>query len=314
MNAHFFLDPGSDIKAVAKDTMLRTLQAPSLCPFAAHTLFPYVLSFQKGSWFRWRKDKNSVVAQCPNPDCAVIFRVQRQENGSVTATVESVTGVCQAGHKAGDIFGLDLGEETACAAACAANNIPETAVEILRHSPQCRYYQKPGPVKWQQLVPPGFCLSAYAQGYPYALSLLYDGKNFAELGKEQGTTLLCPNAAAPISFQVRTRHHLLSWPLNILEKLLRRMGWPRDVIDKLVVFAIVPPPKPCPMNLRAGQKFFFNIYNRCEVCPAVFYTVFPFMLMLKQGAMPYWTKDRKSLDLHCPDAGADIVYRVSRKG
>ncbi|MCU0666395.1 MAG: TIGR04076 family protein [Candidatus Omnitrophica bacterium] len=296
-----FLDSG-DLEAAQK--FLRTLDAQKLCPFAAHALYPYVVSFQNGSFFPWRKDKDTVCAQCPNPDSSVSFRVERKTD-KIIAVVENLKSPCQAGHKIGDVFQLKLVGDGVGFDACKMNEPGDIRLEILRFSNSCRYYQKPGNVKWSDLSPEGFCLSCYAQGYPDALGLLYQGKN-----KE--FNLSCFRKNDPINFRVFSKEHFLSLPLRLIEKALRLVGFPSDVIDRVVLFRVSVSEKNCPQKLEKGKVSLFNIYNRRKACPAVSYTLFPFLAMAKENIFPYWAEENKILDVHCPDPNADVVYRIRK--
>ncbi len=292
---------------------LNHLEPQNLCPFAAHVLYPYFFSFQKGSWFRWSKFKNSVIAQCPNPNGGVAFQIIENQSGSILARVLSLKGKCLAGHKAGDIFELsEVQVGPAKDNCCQLNQTNNLSVSVVSHSKLCRYYQKPGRiVAKENLVPVGFCLPAYCAVYPSALSLLYDGDNFETLGKEKAADICCPNCQDYAKIQIRTKRNFFSSILNLLEKILRFVGWPKDVLDKSIDIEVTDLKGHCLKNLKPGQLFKFNLYNDQELCPAVFYTLFPFWAMLSNKFLPYWTKDEKEIDIQCPDAGANIIYRIS---
>lgn len=295
------------------DFFLKRLKPESLCPFVAHTIFPYLFSFEKGSWFRWEKSKDSVVAQCPNSESSLSFRIIRKPTGSIFAEVINQKGECLAGHKKEDVFQLEqIKRESSKSPCCYLNRINSLSFSVVSHSRLCRYYKKPGQaIPFENLVPRDFCLPAYYSAYPYALSLLYDGVDFEKLGREKSACLSCPNDKNHVRMQVRTRRNIFSPLLNFLEKTLRWLGLPKDVLDKSIKIETIGLTGNCSKNLRPGQLFNFNLYNSQELCPAVFYNLFPYLVMLNKKVFPYWTKDRRRIDIHCPDAIAKIIHRIS---
>ena len=46
-----------------------------LCPYAMHTLWPYITTKRFGGKFPWEK-KGKVRVSCPNPDDLVVFEVK----------------------------------------------------------------------------------------------------------------------------------------------------------------------------------------------------------------------------------------------
>lgn len=294
------------------DFLMHKLVPDELCPFAAQAIFPYLFSFKNGSWFRWEKSKDAVVAQCPNPEVSVAFKITRKSKEVISAEVISQKKECLAGHKIGDIFKVSqVKKEFGNYDYCHLNLLNDIQVRIVSHSPLCRYYQNPkGVVSFENLAPRRFCLPAYYVTYPYALSLLYDGNDFNKLGKEYMADISCPNNSQ-VKIRVRTQRNIFTPLLNLLEKSLRWIGFPKDVLDKTIKVEILGLAGDCPRNLEEGQRFNFNLYDNQEICPAVFYNLFPYLIMFSRRFFPYWTKENRHIDIHCPDAVADIVYRIS---
>lgn len=317
MNDHKYLiasDQNKDYGELKKENFFMNRLGPEdLCPFAGHALFPYVFSFKKGSWFRWEKTKNSVTVQCPNPNCNATFRITRERSGVISAEVTGLKNACLAGHKAGDIFELSQADGPPFPRSwCGMNRIESLSVNVLSHNPLCRYCQRAGhKVAFGDLAPRGFCLPAYYVIYPFALSMLYDGVNFDKVGGEHEASLSCNNYSDRIQMKVRTQRNILSLLLNLLEKILRVIGFPKDVLDKSIKIRVAGVKGNCRMGLKTGHISNFNLRSKKEVCPAVSYTLFPFLAMMGSGIFPYWSEEKKRLDVHCPDAGADIVYRIN---
>lgn len=316
---HYFVKPDrekdyEELKNVC--FFINRLNDENFCPFAAHAIFPYIFSFAKGSWFRWEKSKNSVVVQCPNPISCVAFRVTKETSGAFSAEVISIKNECRTGYKVGDVFKLShVEDERLKGAWCYLNTIDSLSLTVVSHNRRCRYYQKPArAISFDKFTPARFCVSAYYVVYPYALSLLYDGMRSQKTWREEATVLFsCPNNSDCIQMQVTAKRNIFSPFLSFLEKALRSLGRPRDVLDKSIEIKVVRLQGSCPRNLTVGRIAQFNLFNRKELCPALFYTLFPYLVLLDRKMLPYWGRDKSSIDIHCPDAAAEIVYRLGRK-
>jgi uncharacterized repeat protein (TIGR04076 family) len=245
----------------------------------------------------------------------VAFKITREASGVISAKVISVKRECRAGYHTGDVFKLSLvGGEPSAGTRCYLNRIDSLSVSVVSHSRLCRYYQRPGrSVPFERLIPPGFCLPAYYAAYPYALSLLYDGVNFEKIGREHAASLTCHNSSDCIHMRVRTKRNIFSPLLNFVETVLRALGFPKDVLDKTVEIQVVGSQGNCVKDLTAGRIVYLNLYNREELCPALFHNLFPFIVMLDKRVFPYWAEERRRIDVHCPNAAADIVYRIDIK-
>ncbi len=315
MDQNFFKynNPQNLEELQSQNFFLNRLEPENLCPFAAHALYPYYHSFSRGSWFRWMKDKNCVFAQCPNPSVCLTFKITRNKLGNIAAEVVAKKGDCRANHFVGQIFRLAKAEgELPKYDYCRLNDSSKTSVSVVKHSRACRYYKKIGTtVAPKNYIPDGFCQPAYFKAYPDSLSLLYDGCNFKKEGRENYTEIVCPNAGKNVKIKIRTKRHIFAPLMNLADKILRLINMPREALDKNIEYDLVEVNGNCKINLKPGQKFKFNLYRRAELCPAVFYTLFPFRIMLRKEIFPYWSCDFKHIDIHCPDSNAEIVHRIS---
>lgn len=311
---YFFYIQDQDIQEYERTKFfLKPLNPAGLCPFAAHSLYPYWFSFNRGSWFRWSESKDEVIAQCPHPQSAIAFKVTRGKNNIISAQVISKRGECLAGHQEGEVFNLSkLDKETVGAKVCNLNNV-KMEISVVSHNQACRYYKKPGSViKRSKWVPAGFCLPAYYYAYPNALSLTYDGRGDKQDKKEQIDYLVCPGNEQ-VKMEIKTQRNSLTPIMNLMERILRFIGRPKDAIDKEVKIKVIENMN-CPQELELNQTFNFNLHDKTEICPAVWYNFFPYLVMLSKGAFPYWSsKESQSIDVHCPDAGAEIIHRINAK-
>ena len=79
------------------------------CPLAFHTIYPYVMAFKQGARLGWLKDRLSVEASCPNPQCAVVMRLIKRASKHNICDIEIIglKSACPYGMNSGNIF-LDV--------------------------------------------------------------------------------------------------------------------------------------------------------------------------------------------------------------
>jgi len=91
------------------------LLAPcGMCLDAFHAVYPYALSLLYGAKFRWMKDLDSVIAQCPNPHGSVTMEIRRKKINrkkmEILIKILEVKGRCKKGLKKGEVFKMNLGD------------------------------------------------------------------------------------------------------------------------------------------------------------------------------------------------------------
>ncbi len=52
---------------------------PGMCPWAFHTLFPFIAVLQFGGSFPWESDPDYTTVACPDPGNPVVFELRRQQ-------------------------------------------------------------------------------------------------------------------------------------------------------------------------------------------------------------------------------------------
>lgn len=88
---------------------------PHECLFIIHTAIPYYLTLKNNGHFKWEKDLNTVMIQCPNPDIAVGVQVIRGGQNKINARVVSGSEKCPASYKRGkQILGSVLNNGRIC--------------------------------------------------------------------------------------------------------------------------------------------------------------------------------------------------------
>jgi len=74
-----------------------------LCVHAFHMAHPYVFTLRNKGWFRWVKDGEGVIAQCPHPR-GVVMEIKPAEGNESTVLIKLIDGRECPKHKAGESF------------------------------------------------------------------------------------------------------------------------------------------------------------------------------------------------------------------
>lgn len=99
---------------IGQEYNLTQLIPPGMCLDAFHVAYPYCLSLLYGAKFKWMDDKDSVIAQCPNPKGSVIMEIRRKiinhNKKKIFIKIIEIRGRCMKGLKRGQIFKMNLGD------------------------------------------------------------------------------------------------------------------------------------------------------------------------------------------------------------
>jgi uncharacterized repeat protein (TIGR04076 family) len=150
----------------------------------------------------------------------------------------------------------------------------------------------------------GFCVDAFYSVYPILLSLLYDGTFDPDLfGNE--LIIKCPNANHPARIKIGFVNKKLKIVFNLIEKVFRYIGFPKDAIDKMITLEVLSKGEPC--ILTTGQKKTIKIPDIKELCPASFYSFYPMLYYYCKDA----SFDTDKLRFVCPDPKTNLIYTPS---
>ncbi|MDI6717454.1 MAG: hypothetical protein QMD86_00150 [Patescibacteria group bacterium] len=157
------------------------------------------------------------------------------------------------------------------------------------------------------LHPKNFCIDAYYAVYPYLLALLYNAKFGKQLDKNE-IVVSCPNASDPTLLKISYRFKKIKFILNIAEKIFRKLGFPKDAIDKLIKLEVLNSGNNC--ALKKGDECEIKIPDIKELCPASFFSVYPLIhLYNRNESLKKYGADR--IKFFCPDSATDIAYSVN---
>jgi len=152
----------------------------------------------------------------------------------------------------------------------------------------------------EQMVPSGVCPDLFFQIYPQYLSLLYGGK--PDNGQ---VTLVCPGTHAKTFWSIKAKKFWFSPVINIVDKLCRFLGQPKDLFDRAVVITLLKTEGMCPRGYQGKIKFSFNQYSHLWTgrffCPAVFYTLYPFLTA---------RQNEENVCVQCPADYTSIIFEI----
>lgn len=236
------------------------------CPLSFNSLFPYMLlsSFGKSGFVR-----------CPDPKRSVVFNVHQNQECTSWSSQKEEFEVC-----------FTYGKQ----------KIRASSIK----SP-CRYHSNP--VDIEHIAPVGLCLDALHVAYPYGLALLYDA-SFAYRGKEDSVYVRCPSPQNGVVLEVK---RVLSAPkfVNLLKtfaaNIFEALFYPVDIINCRIVYTVSDVKGSCPAGHRIGEQFEFNIWNKNELCPASFHSLFPHLFLKNRGVSFRWQEGDSLNEVSCPD-------------
>lgn len=187
---------------------------------------------------------------------------------------------------------------------------PSLKVKVVDFKSPCLFYRKKGEeFLLDEIIPEGMCPDLFFQIYPQYLSLLYDGKALNTEGR--GAAIVkCPGATGKTYWRVGRKKLLLSPMINLAEKLFRLIGMPKDFIDKKIVVTLQGVEGECPKEYSRPLSFSFNQYShlwgRRFFCPAVFYTLYPFLKAFVADPAV------ESSTFQCPADNSSIAFKFTK--
>jgi uncharacterized repeat protein (TIGR04076 family) len=164
----------------------------------------------------------------------------------------------------------------------------------------CKYHKR----RWQEFghneIADTLCFDAYHVAYPYCLAMLYNAK-LDGFGKN-AMQIKCPRINGVVLEISRRRRWniVILFSKRILEWLFKKIGFPLDIEDWRIKIKVTKNLGNCPKH-KIGDTYMFNIRRTNELCPASFYTLYPYILQLSHGHPFPWENDVSDSHIHCPD-------------
>ncbi|MBF0275229.1 MAG: TIGR04076 family protein, partial [Nitrospinae bacterium] len=154
----------------------------------------------------------------------------------------------------------------------------------------CRYHQKEASFTEKDMTLDSLCLNALYSCYPTALALLY--------GKNEATKVVrCPDQKGEVVLKIEVvfkKPVLVYKAITKVNYLMNFLSHPIDIIDKEITITVMERRGDCPKGHNVGDVFTLNLYNSEKLCPASFFTIFPFYYDIKN-------ESGKGCKVPCPD-------------
>ena len=165
-----------------------------------------------------------------------------------------------------------------------------------------------------RLSPQGICAHAFHAGYPYYLSLMYDGlKDRAR----SGVAFRCKGCDCSAVWLVRALPNGFTPLLKLVACLLRILGRGFDVPDRVLEFKLLSLTGECPFGHRLGAEFrsdLFHLFFRKDAfCPQSFYTLYPFLTSDGAAIHTPWDGIEPGA-VSCPAYLQQATYSVQSRG
>ncbi|HHT9133374.1 MAG TPA: hypothetical protein ACFYD2_00580 [Candidatus Avalokitesvara rifleensis] len=168
-------------------------------------------------------------------------------------------------------------------------------------SSKCRYHP-PFHFKVNELAPDGLCPEAFHSLHPICFQIMLTP--YAKYLKE-GVSYWCPGES--VRFRAyRVWNTLLRYvPINILHGLIGLFK-PTEMFLYRVFVKIEEISGNCPYEYKAGQSFEYNIGHRSALCPAGYYSTFPYLAGKLYGV----DNGAGGNAYQCPDHVARVKYSL----
>jgi len=207
------------------------------------------------------------------------------------------------------VSAISVSQKRCCS---ALQQLPSSLkVRVVDFLAPCFFFRKRGAeFALDELPLEGLCPDLFFHIYPQYLSLLYDGRPLNHARDSNESVIRCPGTGGKTIWRVRSAQLWLGPFINLTEKLFRLIGMPRDLFNKKIVMELLKTEGTCPRGYSGNLVFTFNQYShiwkrRC-FCPALFYTVYPFLTTLGVKA----THDKSTLRIQCPSDDNTIQIEI----
>lgn len=183
-------------------------------------------------------------------------------------------------------------------------SLGEKELGVAELTGKCRYHKCKENFPSTAISPDGLCPAAFNVLYPHCLSMLSRGK-YPKEGNKDVCKIKCPGKPGRVQFNIFRK----SFKRRGIEKLklyfkkFVDLFIPVGLLERRVFIEVVKVDS-CPFNYEQGREFEVNIGDKKEICPAAFYSLYPFYLSFIDKA-----KNSNCL-VPCPDYNANIVFQL----
>jgi len=168
---------------------------------------------------------------------------------------------------------------------------------------RCCYFKWPKREDYnnENFGPKGMCIDLFHLAHMYAMGSIYSG--------DKPVTLCCNDNKACVRLSIvvkRTRTYFLR---KLLVLFLRFCRINKEVPGLICELVIEEGSEACPMKLKKGMRFTYNMGRKYELCPAAFDNIYFGIHNILRGVEVTWKglDDNKGIVV-CPDIASNITF------
>ena len=173
---------------------------------------------------------------------------------------------------------------------------------------RCRYFKWPHRENYnnENFGPKDLCVDLFHLSHIFAMASIYaNSKNNRPL------SLLCGDKKGCVKLSVhikKTKTYLLR---KMLISALRLFRINKEVPVFICELVVEESSSECPMKLKKGMKFIYNMGRKYELCPASFDSLYFLIHNTLRGSNFSWGRDRSGKDIAvCPDAVSNAAFSL----
>ncbi len=165
---------------------------------------------------------------------------------------------------------------------------------------RCRYFKWPRRDNFDgdKLYPAGLCPELFHLGHLYAMRGIY-----SERGRET-QRFCCPDPVCGVKAAVTVRRTRTYFLRRLFSSLLRLFGNRTEVPLYICEFLIADSSPDCPMRLKKGDRFVYNMGRKYELCPAAFDNIHFTLHNLARAGEIFWK------ECSCPDPESRVCFEI----
>ncbi len=271
---------------------------------------------------------NEVLVRCPNPHGLVVAGAGPWTGDRICLRILHREGPCPYDHRPGPQVVLDktgaerlalhyfrlfpevlleiradIGPAEAAGLMTQGGGCPVRASEIIH---PCRYHRHPKTYNSARLLPDDCCPHVFWRLYPQVLGRMYHARpeppmTFPHPDTDKSVTAKIEKKPEPKNPARRAAERLA----DFARRLLRR---PADRLDYSVIIHCLENAVPgCPFS--QGGRYQVNLHSQAFLCPAAFFSLYPFLLSAAAGSPVTWDMPEAGTRVCCPDC-IGAVYEL----
>jgi uncharacterized repeat protein (TIGR04076 family) len=180
----------------------------------------------------------------------------------------------------------------------------------------CLFHRKAGEaIPISKLTPQGMCADAFHAGYPFFLSLMYDG---LKPQSRAGVCFRCSCSKCQAIWLIRSVPHWFAPLLKLAETVFHALGRSFDFPDRIMLLKLISLEGDCSAGHRVGSEYKSDLASlmvrKGDFCPQSFYTLYPFLASGGGFLKTPWKDPDTKGTVVCPASIQAATYILNSPG